>query len=534
MNEFEKHNSLYENELENLNTGNRCRSGTERSSIQDRYNNEVARSDVRDRYGIKPECLDAKDRYPTKTSKISLEALAEHEDFENAPADEGYYAQENLKMSNRLEYRRETLGFEQYVPEQFIETNANDKQFGTKNNKSKKAMMVAVAASFIGGTLFGLGTVLGAVGSGLFQDNNASKENPQNVSVVSINEPAEFVFGNNSKPVIARSAGTYAEIFERVNPSVVNIVSNVLTRSGSGSDRMQTIPNGLGSGVIFHEDNEKVYIATNYHVIRNANSVQILISGNEKGVSASLVGKEEEADLAVISILKADLAKIGIHEVSVALFGDSDLTGVGEEVLAIGNALGEGNSVTNGIISAKDKIINVEDKTLDVIQTNAQINKGNSGGALVNMNGEVIGINTAKIISSYREPVEGVGYSIASNIAKPILENLMNNAVSDARRPILGITGGNITENVANMYNLPILGIHVADIMENSGADKAGMQVGDIIVGLNGEPCLRIEQLQEELSNFEVGDKVSVHIIRGGVNQIVLNVTLLSDNSSNF
>lgn len=425
------------------------------------------------------------------------------------------FPEDNINAKNESNSFNETIKSEPYT-----------------KKKIKKAPILVASTSLVAGTILGL--VIGAYSTP--QNNNY--EQPQfafNGATETEQDEITTVFRDNKDIGTVLTSKVeqldYSEIFQMVDPAVVNIVSNKIMSDFYGRSSKE-IPAGLGSGIIFHEDLKKVYIATNYHVIDGANSVEIMISGNEETVPATLVGKEPSSDLAVLSIEKSDLSKIGINSVSVATFGDSESTKVGEVVLAIGNALGEGNSITYGLISAKNRVINIQGKELPVIQTSAQINSGNSGGALVNMKGEVIGINTAKVGSNYsafknEAIIEGVGYSIASNVAKPILEDLMN------EKPVLGIGVNDITEEVAKMYNLPILGVHVVTVFENTGAEKAGIQAGDIIVGFNGQPCLTYEQLQKNLKDAKVGQTVEIQLIRGGTNQIKLNVPLSSSSSSN-
>ncbi|MBE6008856.1 MAG: trypsin-like serine protease, partial [Lachnospiraceae bacterium] len=262
------------------------------------------------------------------------------------------------------------------------------------------------------------------------------------------------------------------EVINRVFPSVVNIsISGTTNQNYYGF----TIPyefTSAGSGIIFSEDESKIYIATNNHVVDGATNISVSV-GEEDGVKATVVGKDPSSDLAVISVLKDDLEKAGVEEVRIAKFGDSDSINVGEDVIAIGNALGEGKVATGGMISSKLKTITVDDIALTVIQTDSAINPGNSGGALVNYSGQVIGVNTAKISSSQ---IEGVGYAIPSNIALPILEQLLEEGT--VPKPYIGIVGMDVDDELSYKYGLPV-GAYITQVLENSGAAEAGLQEGD-------------------------------------------------------
>jgi serine protease Do len=189
--------------------------------------------------------------------------------------------------------------------------------------------------------------------------------------------------------------------------------------------------------------------------------------------------------------------------------------------------LGEGNTATAGIISAKDKIINVDGTKLNVIQTDAAINPGNSGGPLINMRGEVIGINTAKFSES---TVEGMGYSITSGVAKPIIEKLTNQET----RPYLGIEASDVTKKIADLYNLPAMGVYVGTVMVGSSAEKAGIQPSDIITSFNEESILNFKDLTAALQKCKIGESVKVKVLRQGKDTITLNVVLTSLPDTNF
>jgi len=351
----------------------------------------------------------------------------------------------------------------------------------------------------------------------------------------------QLIFGQGTSAE-ARE-GTLADIVTLVDPSVVSLSvvrDGIVYVPGEGfyipspglfsspQNQSPQLPSG-GSGIIFSENDERVFIATNSHVIGGAQAVFVSIEGHE-AIPASSVGSDRRFDLAVISVCKIDMQRVGINTVSIATFGNSDEMRAGDVVLAIGNAMGEGNSTTIGIISAAEKQIEHGNSTLTVLQTDAAINPGNSGGPLVNKRGEVIGINTA-LPSINHYAVEGIGFSISSRIAMPILEHLLNAPPT----PTIGIIGGTIRENQAVEFNLPPIGVWVERVFPNSGAAQAGIRPQDLITGFNGRTIFNMEQLQEEIQALEIGDTVQVNVIREGRRQLVLQVTLgTNQNSDNF
>jgi serine protease Do len=252
------------------------------------------------------------------------------------------------------------------------------------------------------------------------------------------------------------------------------------------------------------------------------------------------VGRDDEADLAVIAVSRADAMQQGVTGVRIARFGDSSLMQVGEAVVAIGNSMGEGNTVTNGIVSAIDREIFVADRHLpEVLQTNAAINQGNSGGPLVNLYGEVIGINTAKFSERL---AEGMGYAIPSNVAMPILERIMHehDDVAGGQRPMIGIGFGELNESI--VYSLrqtyifmgadeddiiiPDQGLLITRVFPNSPAYRAGLVHHDIITAVNGITMTDEHQIIDIFSALQVGDTVTLHIIRRGVEALTVEVVL--------
>ena len=341
-----------------------------------------------------------------------------------------------------------------------------------------------------------------------------------------------FTFAPVPNPNYGDPVYSYAGIIDLVEPSVVSITSEV-TAAGYGIFNIPGYPGGgagrsesAGTGILFHETDTKCYIVTNDHVVSGGSNLAVSISGSEP-IRAKVIGTDGNNDLAVISIDKEDMLAAGVTGVTLATFGDSSAMRVGDVVLAIGNAWGEGNTATNGIVSAINKTITVEGKSYEVMQTNAAINPGNSGGPLVNMKGEVIGINMAKLSESAGGAngsivSEGMGYSIPSNIAKPIVEDLMNLI----NRPFLGVSCRTISDAFANQYSLPSAGAYINDVVEGSPAEKAGILRTDIVTSFNGRPVLSADQLVEYIAECQIGEVVELKVIRNGTDYITLKATL--------
>ena len=310
------------------------------------------------------------------------------------------------------------------------------------------------------------------------------------------------------------------DIVKKVKPSVVSV--STTTTGVTQYMGHFTVPyeaEGAGSGVIFYSDDDKIAIATNNHVIEGANSIYVTLDG-DKSVPAKVVGTKSESDLAVLSVSWSDLKKAGVEKVTTATFGDSDDLEVGECVIAIGNAMGMGLSATDGIVSMKEQTINVDGNSLTVLQTSAAINSGNSGGALVNSKGEVIGINTAKYNSSM---AEGMGYAIPSNQIKPTVESLLETGTQP--QPYIGITGTN-----ASLYNLEV-GALVLEVKDNSPAAAAGLKSGDIITQFNGKTIKDMDSLLNAMDSSDIGKKVDLTVVRDNKDKIKLQLTVADKNS---
>lgn len=304
---------------------------------------------------------------------------------------------------------------------------------------------------------------------------------------------------------------------------------------GDGFTTQQEVE-GSGSGIIVGENDSELLIATNYHVIEGAETVSVTCVDGEV-YEASVKGYDADRDLAVVSVSLDDISDDTMDAITIAPIGSSDDLKIGEQVIAIGNALGYGQSVTTGIVSAKNRQLDENGQADDdsdgvnLIQTDAAINPGNSGGALLNMDGEVVGINSAKLAST---EVEGMGYAIAISDVSDILENLMNETPRDVveNHGILGITGTSVSEE-GQVYGIPE-GVFVAEVTEDGPADKAGIKANNVITEFDGKRVRTIDSLIDLLQYYEPGEEVDVtiQVMDGdGYQEKTVKVTLGEDTS---
>ena len=309
------------------------------------------------------------------------------------------------------------------------------------------------------------------------------------------------------------STGTsdIATIAKNAMPSIVSItnmsVQEVQSFFGGTQQQEST---SVGSGIIIGQTDSELLILTHNHVVEGNEKLTGSFVDNES-VEANVKGTDSTKDLAVVAVKISDVKDSTMDEIAVATMGDSSKLQVGEQVVAIGNALGYGQSVTSGIVSATERTLDgYEGGTL--IQTDAAINPGNSGGALLNSNGEVIGINTAKVAT---DSVEGMGYAIPISDASDTIQNLMNQEtktkVSEAEQGYLGIQGVDVSDESAKMYNMPT-GVYISDVVKNGGAQQAGLTKGSVITGLEGTTISDMNSLKEQLQYYRVGDKVKVTV----------------------
>lgn len=330
----------------------------------------------------------------------------------------------------------------------------------------------------------------------------------------------------------AKGSLDVSEIVSEALPSIVSITTKSVQEVqnyfgmygmyGYAPQQQEQEVEGSGSGIIVGKNDDELLIATNYHVVEGADTLSVAFTDGN-AVEASVKGFDEERDLAVVSVSLDDVEDDTMDAVSIANIGSSDDLKVGEQVVAIGNALGYGQSVTTGIVSAKNRRMDSDNNTVtdgsddssdgvNLIQTDAAINPGNSGGALLNMEGEVVGINSAKLAST---EVEGMGYAIAISDVTDILQNLMNETsrdkLDDSEHGVLGIKGSSVSSEAVQMYGIPA-GVFVKKVTEGGAADKAGLKANSVITEFNGKIVSSSNQLIEYLSYYEPDEEVELTV----------------------
>lgn len=305
---------------------------------------------------------------------------------------------------------------------------------------------------------------------------------------------------------------TVMKVAEETIPSIVSITSiSTQTEVWFG---LEYSNEGSGSGIIVGKDDKELFIATNNHVVDGTDKITVTFIDDAQ-VDAVIKGTDTIADLAVITVKLDDLDQSTRDAIAIAKLGNSNEVDVGEMAIAIGNAMGYGQSVTVGYVSAKDRKVEVSDnyryKTMVLLQTDAAINPGNSGGALVNIDGEVIGINTVKF-ADYS--VEGMGYAIPITRAIPIINDLMSREILDTDdQGFLGVAVSDVTEDVSGKFKMP-MGVHISTIVEDGAADKAGLKEGDIIQYINDTEIASGVQLSELISSIRAGTEIEIKYMR--------------------
>ena len=368
----------------------------------------------------------------------------------------------------------------------------------SKNNKNgmgkKAAKLVASAAVF--------GLVAGAcfVGVSVAKD----KLYPSTADRIETTSGTTSAKSETSSSGSSSSSSNVASVVNEVMPSVVSITSTIQSSNYYGFGTQES--EGAGSGFIVAKTKDNLMIATNNHVVSDATSLTVGFV-DDTTAKATVVGTDSSADLAVISVKIKDIKDSTASKIKVATLGSSDDLKVGEEVVAIGNALGYGQSVTTGVVSAKNREVSLTDGTMNLLQTDAAINPGNSGGVLINMDGQVVGINNAKLEDT---SVEGMGYAIPITTAKTILTDLMNaNSVSTKDAAFLGVVGRDINESYSSALGIPS-GIYVSQVVSGSPAEKAGISAGDVITKFEGNNVSTMSGLKEKLALKKANTKVKI------------------------
>ena len=369
---------------------------------------------------------------------------------------------------------------------------------GSKNNKNgmgkKAAKLVASAAVF--------GLVAGAcfVGVSVAKD----KLYPSTADRIEATSGTTSAKSETSSSGSSSSSSNVASVVNEVMPSVVSITSTIQSSNYYGFGTQES--EGAGSGFIVAKTKDNLMIATNNHVVSDATSLTVGFA-DDTTAKATVVGTDSSADLAVISVKIKDIKDSTASKIKVATLGSSDDLKVGEEVVAIGNALGYGQSVTTGVVSAKNREVSLTDGTMNLLQTDAAINPGNSGGVLINMDGQVVGINNAKLEDT---SVEGMGYAIPITTAKTILTDLMNaSSVSTKDAAFLGVVGRDINESYSSALGIPS-GIYVSQVVSGSPAEIAGISAGDVITKFEGNNVSTMSGLKEKLALKKANTKVKI------------------------
>ena len=440
------------------------------------------------------------------------------------------YENENQSFDNREQDYHYTNTPEQQAP-------VHPRKKNTKAARiAKKAGAIALSAVLFGGVASG--TFLGVNYAAGYRNNTSTAASSENASASAQTASSSSSLLKATTPVSTGSAASsgsldVSSVAESVMPSIVSItnksvqeVQNYFSMFGYGGQAQEVESTSVGSGIIIGKNDTELLIVTNNHVVEGADTLSASFIDNSV-YEATIKGTDSDNDLAVIAVPLSSISDDTMSQIAVAAVGDSDSLKVGEQVVAIGNALGYGQSVTTGIVSATDRTLSSSDssdsnalisstvttkETPTYIQTDAAINPGNSGGALVNMKGEVIGINSAKLAST---EVEGMGYAIPITRVSSIIEELMNETtrtkVADSQKSSIGIAGITVDSNINAAYGIPA-GVYVASVTQGSGAEAAGIRKGDVITKFDGKTVSTIQELKEKLQYYAAGETVSITV----------------------
>ena len=419
------------------------------------------------------------------------------ESYQTSEQDE--YMQHDNMESSRMD--------RSYIPQEPV------RRPGKKHSTAAKVAGVTAAALLFGvvagGTMFGVNTA----GEYLKEQYSPQESQAQVGVTVGQSETSGSATVKAGATVTPAIQTDVSNIVEKAMPSVVAINNTMLMQQQTWFGQGQTVEvPSSGSGIIVGQNDTELLVVTNNHVVQDSEDLTVTFI-DDKAVKAAIKGTDAESDLAVIAIPIADIPAETMSQIKVATLGDSDSMKVGQGVIAIGNALGYGQSVTVGYVSAMNREVKADDSTArNLLQTDAAINPGNSGGALLNMNGEVIGINAAKYSST---AVEGMGYAIPISQAQDIINELMNKktrvAVDEQNQGYLGIQGQNIDETAATMYGMP-RGIYVYKIVEGGAAAQSDLKEKDIITKFDGQSVRTMEELKGMLTYYSGGDTIDLTV----------------------
>ena len=501
-------------------------------------------------------------RSPQETAESSQEQNSQEP--QEAPTEENpYYARSYRKASETGQERKDDNGKKENTEGQ-KEQGYTSYQFSSpapqeKKSREKKSSGIARKLGFAAACAAVFGLVAGVVFQG--RKNVGGRLLPEEATPIAQAQLTNNT-GSSSSSSDASSQGSVAQVAANTMSSIVAITSISMQEIPSyygywfgGNQEQET--ESSGSGIIVGQNDTELLIATNNHVVEGANSLTVCFTNQDgtaassandventstdsaddstdleggTAVAAQVKGTDVDNDLAVVSVKLSDIPEDVRNQITVANLGSSDDLVVGEQVVAIGNALGYGQSVTSGYVSALNKQVSSEDVNGTFIQTDTAINPGNSGGALLNMKGEVVGINSSKIAS---DSVEGMGFAIPISRAEPILDELMSKETrekveDESQAAYLGITCLNVSSNTEEMYNMPV-GVFVRSVDENGPAAKAGIQEGDIIQKFDGTTVQTYDNLTNQLAYYRAGEKVEVVVARaegGEYKEQTVTVTL--------
>lgn len=411
------------------------------------------------------------------------------------------------------------------------------KRNGNRARWAKKIGAVALSAVLFGGVAGGVFTgVTYATGATAKAQSTQTASSKQETTKTTLQTTTSS--GSTGSSASGQSLDV-SSIAQNAMPSIVAItnksvqeVQDYFSMFSRGSGTQEQEVESQGSGIIIGQNDSELLIATNNHVVEDADTLSVCFV-DDQAYEATVKGTDADNDLAVIAVKLSDISDDTMSQIKIAEIGDSDQLQVGEQVVAIGNALGYGQSVTTGVISALNRKIessNSEEGT-SLIQTDAAINPGNSGGALLNMRGEVIGINSNKIGGS---SIEGMGYAIPISTARPIIEDLMERQTrtkySEEERGYLGISCINVTSDLSENFSMP-QGIFVAQVYSGTGAEAAGLVRGNIVVAFDGVTVQNQEELTKQMQYYKAGESVEITIMvnsANGYQQKNVTVTLSS------
>lgn len=417
------------------------------------------------------------------------------------------------------------------------------------NNEERKQKMKKIAKKGLSLSLCAV--LVGGISAAAFEGVNAVTGWGQNNVQAASNENITLLKSSSDSSESSESKGSMdvTDIVKAAMPSVVSIttqsiqeVQNIYSIFGNsyGYIPQEREVEGSGSGIIIGQNDDELLVVTNYHVVEGADTLSVSFVDGEV-YEAKVKGFDEDKDLAVVAVPLDDISDDTKDQITIATIGSSDDLAVGEQVVAIGNALGYGQSVTTGIVSAKNRQLNEDISSVEsaedlensdgvnLIQTDAAINPGNSGGALLNMKGEVVGINSAKLAST---EVEGMGYAIAISDVTDILEELMNEttreALADDEHGVLGIVGTTVSDEAIQLYNIPE-GVLVTEVTEGGAADNAGIGANSVITSFDGKDVSDINALVDMLQYYAPGEEIEVTVASlgdGGYEEKTVTVTL--------